>query len=91
MPDGGAEYLLTRLRTTPSNQNIPVIVLSGRELSEVIQQTLRREICKHSGAAVILRKSIDTTELLEVLRKYCGFEVNRDGTPGRDATLVAEV
>jgi CheY-like chemotaxis protein len=90
MPDGGAEYLLARLRTTPATQDIPVIVLSGRELSEVIQQNLRREICQHSGAALILRKSVDTTELLDVLRKYCGFEVNLDGTR-RDARHVAEV
>src|ERR1700722_1759994 len=33
MPNGGAEYLLSRLRDTPETRNIPVIVQSGRRLS----------------------------------------------------------
>jgi CheY-like chemotaxis protein len=74
MPNGDAQYLLTRLRTTVATENIPVIVLSGRQLNEVTQQSLRREICGHPGAAKILRKSEDTHALFEALKKFCGFE-----------------
>jgi CheY-like chemotaxis protein len=74
MPNGDAQYLLTRLRTTTATENIPVIVLSGRQLSEVTLQSLRREICGHPGAKQILRKSQDTDELFETLKKFCGFE-----------------
>jgi DNA-binding response OmpR family regulator len=74
MPNGDAQYLLTRLRTTATTANIPVIVLSGRQLSEVTVQGLRREICGHPGATQILRKSDDTYALFEALRKFCGFE-----------------
>ena len=38
MPNGDAQYLLTRLRTTAATANIPVIVLSGRQLNDVTVQ-----------------------------------------------------
>jgi CheY-like chemotaxis protein len=74
MPNGDAQYLLTRLRTTAATENIPVIVLSGRELNEVTVQSLKREICGHPGATQILRKSQDTYALFETLKRFCGFE-----------------
>jgi CheY-like chemotaxis protein len=74
MPNGDAQHLLTRLRTTTATENIPVIVLSGRKLSEVTEQSLRREICGHPGATQILRKSENTYALFEALRKFCGFD-----------------
>jgi CheY-like chemotaxis protein len=74
MPNGDAQYLLTRLRTTVATENIPVIVLSGRKLNEVTEQSLRREICGHPGATQILRKSQDTRALFEALKSFCGFE-----------------
>jgi CheY-like chemotaxis protein len=74
MPNGDAQYLLTRLRTTAATENIPVVVLSGQHLSEVTVQSLRREICGHPGAAEILRKSQDTDALFQTLKKFCGFE-----------------
>jgi CheY-like chemotaxis protein len=74
MPNGDAQYLLTRLRTTAATENIPVIVLSGRKLNEVTEQNLRREICGHPGAVQILKKSQDTYFLFEALKKFCGFE-----------------
>ncbi|HEY0331986.1 MAG TPA: response regulator [Rhodopseudomonas sp.] len=73
MPNGDAQYLLTKLRTTTSTGEIPVIVLSGRDLNEVTRQTLRREICGHRGANQILKKSMDTSELFDTLQQYCGF------------------
>jgi CheY-like chemotaxis protein len=74
MPNGDAQYLLTRLRTTAATANIPVVVISGRQLNEVTMQSLRREICGHPGAAHILRKSQDTHALFETLKNFCGFE-----------------
>jgi CheY-like chemotaxis protein len=74
MPNGDAQYLLTRLRTTAGTENIPFIVYSGRKLDEITEQSLRREICGHPGAAQILRKSQDTYELFAALKNFCGFE-----------------
>jgi CheY-like chemotaxis protein len=74
MPNGDAKYLLGRLRSSTVTGNIPVIVISGQQLDEVTQQNLRREICGRPGAAHIFKKSFDTNELFEALKKYCGFE-----------------
>jgi CheY-like chemotaxis protein len=74
MPNGDAQYLLTRLRTTAATENIPVIVLSGRQLSDATVQALKRDICGHPGAMQILKKSEDTCELFATLEKYCGLE-----------------
>jgi CheY-like chemotaxis protein len=74
MPNGDAQYLLTRLRITAATANVPVIVLSGRQLNKVTVQSLRREICGHPGATEILRKSQDTHALFETLKNFCGFE-----------------
>ena len=74
MPNGDAQYLLTKLRTTAATENVPVIVLSGRQLSDVTVQILKREICGRPGAAQILRKSQDTSALFEALQKFCGFD-----------------
>jgi CheY-like chemotaxis protein len=74
MPNGDAQYLLTRLRTTTATRNIPVIVLSGRQLNEVALRGLRREICGRPGATKILTKSQDTHALFATLNRFCGFE-----------------
>jgi CheY-like chemotaxis protein len=79
MPNGDAEYLLTRLRSVPETRNIPVIVQSGRRLNDAIKQRLRQEICGQPGAARILQKSRDAGELFETLQRLCGFAGNLDG------------
>jgi CheY-like chemotaxis protein len=79
MPNGNAEYLLTRLRNAPETRSIPVIVQSGRRLNDSIKQRLRREICGQPGAARILQKSFDGRELFESLQRLCGFASDLDG------------
>jgi CheY-like chemotaxis protein len=74
MPNGDALYLLTRLRTAQVTANIPVIVLSGRQLNEATVRDLKRTIRGRPGASHILRKSSDTSVLFDTLRKFCGFE-----------------
>jgi CheY-like chemotaxis protein len=77
MPDGDAQYLLYRLRSTTETENIPVFVISGRDLSEPTQQSLKRAISGRPGALRIFRKSFDTGELFEALQTYCGFTRHR--------------
>jgi CheY-like chemotaxis protein len=79
MPNGNAEYLLTRLRNAPETRSIPVIVQSGRRLNDSIKQSLRREICGQPGATRILQKSFDAGELFEALQRLCGFASDLDG------------
>jgi CheY-like chemotaxis protein len=74
MPNGDAQYLLTKLRASAATSNIPVIVLSGRKLNDTITQNLQRKIGGHPGVAQVLMKSPDPLPIFEVLRRYCGFE-----------------
>ena len=74
MPDGDAQYLLYRLRSSALTADIPVFVISARKLSELTEQTLRRSIAGRPGAAQIFTKSFDTDELFNALKKICGFE-----------------
>jgi CheY-like chemotaxis protein len=76
MPNGNAQYLLSKLRTTAETLNIPVFVLSEGRLDDAAQQVLGREICGNPSATRILEKSIDTQELFDELQKFCGFEKN---------------
>jgi CheY-like chemotaxis protein len=78
MPNGDAEYLLTRLRNTPETRSIPVIVQTGRRLNELIKQRLQ-QISGQPGATRILQKSADDRELFDALQRLCGFTSNLDG------------
>jgi CheY-like chemotaxis protein len=73
MPDGDAQHLLCRLRGTPATENISVLVISARVLSELTEQTLKRAIRGRPGALRVFKKSFDTHDLFETLQKYCGF------------------
>ncbi len=73
MPNGDAESLLARLRSTPETQNIPFIVQSGRQLSDVITRRLQGEVCGQKGASLILKKSLGARELLGNLEIMCGL------------------
>jgi CheY-like chemotaxis protein len=77
LPNGGIPYLLSRLRTTPETENIPVFVLAGRELGEITEQSLMREVCGKPGVARIFKQSFDTTEFFGALQMICGFKNNR--------------
>lgn len=74
MPDGDAQYLLSRLRTTAGTEKIPVFVLSGKDIDEVTEQKLRREILGQTGAMHIFKKSFDIHELFQALEQFCAFE-----------------
>jgi CheY-like chemotaxis protein len=77
LPSGGIPFLLSRLRTTQATEHIPVFVLTGRNLDEMTEKSLMREVYGKPGVARFFRKSFDTDELFRALQKSCGFENNR--------------
>ncbi|MGA7806827.1 response regulator [Bradyrhizobium sp.] len=79
MPNSNAEYLLARLRSTPQTRSIPVIVQSGRRLSEPIRRRLSEPVPGQAGAMRIIRKCADAGELFEALQRLCGFTGNLEG------------
>jgi CheY-like chemotaxis protein len=82
MPDGGAQYLLFRLRATPATAAIPVFVISGRKLNALDEQTLKRDISGSPGALQVFPKSFETDALFEALRKFCSFNKMPAARPG---------
>jgi CheY-like chemotaxis protein len=91
MPDGDARYFLSRLRSTPATANIPFIVLSGGRFDKLTEQNLMQEILGHPGAAYVFRKSFDTSELFEALKKFCGFNLPSPFVANNSATQRASV
>jgi CheY-like chemotaxis protein len=89
MPNGDARFLLSKLRSTPGTENIPVFVISGRRLDESTERSLAREICGRPGAARIFKKSFDTDELFGALQEFCGFESNRPADRAVNADLTS--
>ena len=85
MPDGGAQYLLYRLRAAPATAAIPVFVISARKLSALDEQTLKREISGRPGALQVFPKSFETDELFDALRKFCSFNTMQAARPGAQA------
>jgi CheY-like chemotaxis protein len=79
MPNGDAEYLLMRLRSTPETSGIPLIVQTGRRLSDTIKQRLRQPIHGQPGTTRILQKTFDSKELFDALQRFCGFATDPDG------------
>jgi hypothetical protein len=53
--DQERHHAAIEVRTTAATANIPVIVLSGRQLNDVTVQSLTREICGHQGIPGYLR------------------------------------
>jgi CheY-like chemotaxis protein len=88
MPNGDAEYLLGRLRTTPETKYIPVVVHTGRELEERVKMRLQREILGVPGAAHIVRKSHGAQNLVHTLKSYCGFVGDPVSETARDVMLA---
>jgi CheY-like chemotaxis protein len=81
MPNGNAEYLLTRLRSVPETMSIPLIVQTGRRLNDEIKHRLRQQTSGQPGVARILRKSFEGGELFEALQRLCGFASDLEGRP----------
>jgi CheY-like chemotaxis protein len=89
MPNGDAEYLLTKLREAPETRHIPVIVHTAHALDGPIAARLRREIGGQQGAARIVRKSPYAQELFDALERFCGF-ATKPVSPARTAQLRAQ-
>jgi CheY-like chemotaxis protein len=83
MPNGDARHLLTRLRSMPKTELVPVIVLTGRKLDEFARNTVLGDFCGRPGAVKILQKSLDHHELFDELQRLCGFACDGDGVPAQ--------
>ena len=79
-------YLLWKLRSTAETWYIPVFLISTHQLSEAIEQSLKREVCGRAGVTRFFRKPLDTEKLFGALQEFCGFD-NQDWDAGAAASL----
>lgn len=76
MAHGDTYYFLSRLRTAPETDRIPIFVRSARPLDDLTVTNLKREVSGGLGAMQFFTKSSDTDELFAALQKFCGFTHN---------------
>jgi CheY-like chemotaxis protein len=81
MPDAYGSYLLHRLREHPLTANIPVIVLTGCDMSGMPSNQFDPSLERcflNLGAECVLRKPIDYEALLALMRRHIEFAEDYD-------------
>jgi CheY-like chemotaxis protein len=66
---GNVQYLLGRIKSTPSVAHIPVIVFTGEPLTEREAHPIRRDLLGRGQAAAFVTKPITPEALLRALEK----------------------
>ena len=82
MPVADINFLLWRLRSTPSIEKIPVLAMSGRELDRLTAEGLVKGQFGQRGVERIFRKPLDIDELFLELKKYCALDYTPSTWPG---------
>ena len=69
MDQGSGHYLLSRIKSTPSVQHIPVIVFTGQPIGEGEEHAVRRDLRGRGQAAAFVTKR-NPTSILEEIRRH---------------------
>jgi CheY-like chemotaxis protein len=78
MQEGSGNYLLSRIKSNPSVQHIPVIIFTGETLSEGQAHAIWRDLRGRGQAAAFITKAHDTTALIEQIRQHVPLRGNAD-------------
>lgn len=70
MEQGSGHYLLSRIKSNPSVQHIPVIVFTGEAIAERELHPIERDLRGRGQAAAFITKAFDTTALMEQIRRF---------------------
>ena len=70
MDQGSGHYLLSRIKSTPSVQHIPVIVITGEAVGEGEEHAIRRDLRGRGQAAAFLAKGAGPVKLMEEIRRH---------------------
>ena len=70
MDQGSGHYLLSRIKSTPSVQHIPVIVFTGKAVGEGEEHAIRRDLRGRGQAVVFLPKGAGPVKLMEEIRRH---------------------
>ena len=69
MEQGSGHYLLSRIKSNPSVQHIPVIVFTGEAVTERELHPIERDLRGRGQAAAFVTKAFDTTALMEQIKR----------------------
>jgi CheY-like chemotaxis protein len=70
MQQGSGHYLLSRIKSNPSVQHIPVIVFTGETVTERELHPIERDLRGRGQAAAFITKAHSTTALIEQIKRY---------------------
>jgi CheY-like chemotaxis protein len=70
MQQGSGHYLLSRIKSNPSVQHIPVIVFTGETITDRELHPIERDLRGRGEAAAFITKAHTTTALMEQIRRY---------------------
>lgn len=79
MPVADINFLLWRLRSTPSIEATPLFAMTGRDLDNVTQENLIRGSFGQRGVEQIFKKPLNIEQLFGALQKYCALEYKGTG------------
>lgn len=74
LPDGNAERLLWKLRSSPRTRQLPVFIMA-ETLTKYSQDNLKREVAGAAGAAGFFTKPLDTEVFYPAIERYCSLAV----------------
>ena len=69
MEQGSGHYLLSRIKSNPSVQHIPVIVFTGEAVTERELHPIERDLRGRGQAAAFVTKAFDTAALMEQVKR----------------------
>lgn len=70
MEHGSGHYLLSRIKSTPSTQHIPVVVYAGKRLDPGHVHSIQRDLRGRGQAAAFIGKPIDPATLIAEVRRH---------------------
>ena len=76
MAGGDGNYLLNRIKSTPTTKHIPVIVCSGSMSDAKARMPVERELRGRGGAADFLMRPVGVETLLASLQRHAGISVD---------------
>jgi CheY-like chemotaxis protein len=70
MDQGSGHYLLSRIKSTPSVQHIPVIIFTGQTISDGEQHAIRRDLRGRGQAAAFIAKRMSPSALVNEIARF---------------------
>lgn len=77
MPEGSGERFIARLKESAATENIPVIVLTGRNFDGGMDHGLWRDLVVRLGAAALFTKPCEFEDLLAELKRHIAIPASK--------------